>query len=108
VAAVLWRQPLGRLRARLVWDVTVLTGLDALTRPLLHRMAQARGRASIVVIEPDGSHPCWRRPAPPERESLITDPASPRVLLPVLAAAADARCAISTRRGKTPPRTRSS
>ena len=41
--------------ARLVWDVTVFTGLDALTPPLLQQLARTRRPSSIVVIEPDGS-----------------------------------------------------
>ena len=31
VATVLWRQPLDRLRARLVRDATIVTGLDRMT-----------------------------------------------------------------------------
>ena len=57
VATVLWREPLGRLRARMVGDATVITGLDTLTMPLLQRLAQTRRRTSIVVIEPDSGHP---------------------------------------------------
>ena len=85
VATVLWRQPLGRLRARLVWDVTVLTGLDALTMPLLQRLAQTRRPGSIVVIEPDGSHALLEEARATGVRVMIADPASPRVLLPVLA-----------------------
>ena len=40
VAAVLWRQPVDRLRARLVRDATILTGLDSMTIPVLQRLAQ--------------------------------------------------------------------
>ena len=85
VAAALWRQPLGRLWARLVWDVTVLVGLDALTLPLLQRLAQTRRPGSIVVIEPDGSHPLLEEARATGARIMIADPASPRVLLPVLA-----------------------
>ena len=85
VAAVLWREPLGRLRARLVWDVTVLTGLDALTLPLLQRLAQTRRPGSIVVIEPDGSHALLAEARATGARIMIADPASPRILLPVLA-----------------------
>ena len=84
-AAVLWRQPLGRLRARLVRDATVLTGLDTLTMPLLQRLAQTRRRGSIVVIEPDGSHPMLEEARATGARVMIADPTSPRVLLPVLA-----------------------
>ena len=85
VAVVLWREPLRRLRARLVWDVTVLTGLDALTLPLLQRLAQTRRPGSIVVIEPDGSHALLEEARATGARVMIADPASPRVLLPVLA-----------------------
>ena len=85
VAVVLWREPLRRLRARLVWDVTVLTGLDALTLPLLQRLAQTRRPGSIVVIEPDGSHALLEEARATGARVMIADPASPRVILPVLA-----------------------
>ena len=75
-AAVLWRQPLGRLRARLVRDATVLTGLDTLTMPLLQRLAQTRRRGSIVVIEPDGSHPMLAEARATGARVMIADPTS--------------------------------
>ncbi len=56
-AAVVWRQPVDRMRARLVRDATIFTGLDTMTMPLLQRLAQTFRPASIVVIEPDASHP---------------------------------------------------
>ena len=47
VAAVLWRQPVDRLRARLVRDATIFTGLDSMTIPLLRRWRRPSGpRAS--------------------------------------------------------------
>ncbi len=85
VATVLWREPLGRLRARMVADATVLTGLDTLTVPLLQRLAQTRRRSSIVVIEPDSGHPLLDEARATGARVMIGDPASPRVLLPVLA-----------------------
>jgi hypothetical protein len=94
VAAVLWREPLGRLRARLVADATVLTGLDALTMPLLQQLARTRRPGSIVVIEPDPSHPLLEEARATGARVMIADPALPRVLLPVLAAAGRG-CALS-------------
>lgn len=85
VATVLWREPLGRLRARMVGDATVITGLDTLTMPLLQRLAQTRRRNSIVVIEPDSGHPLLDEARATGARVMIGDPASPRVLLPVLA-----------------------
>jgi Trk K+ transport system NAD-binding subunit len=93
VAATLWQQPLGRLRARLVRDATVLIGLDTLTMPLLRRLAQSRRPGNIVVIEPDGSHPLLGEARATGARVMIGDPASPSVLLPVIA---DGRgCALS-------------
>jgi hypothetical protein len=94
VAAALWREPLGRLRARLVADATVLTGLDALTMPLLQQLALTRRPASIVVIEPDAGHPLLEEARATGARVMIADPALPRVLLPVLAAAGRG-CALS-------------
>jgi hypothetical protein len=55
-AAVLWREPLGRFKARFVKDATVFTGLDAMTMPLLRKLTETGRRAGIVVIEPDAGH----------------------------------------------------
>ncbi len=84
VAAVLWREPIGRLRARMVRDATVLTGLDAMTIPLLRRLAPARRRGNLVVIEPDGNHPLLDEARGTGARIMIADPASARVLMPVL------------------------
>jgi hypothetical protein len=84
-AAVLWRQPVGRLRARLVRDATVLVGLDVMTISLLSRLAATRRPASIVVIEPDAGHPLLDEARATGARVMIADPTSPRVLLPVLA-----------------------
>jgi hypothetical protein len=86
VAAVLWRQPLDRLRARFVRDATVVTGLDAMTIPLLRQLAKTGRPASIVVIEPDSSHPLLEEARTTGVRVMIGDPASERILLPVLAA----------------------
>lgn len=83
--AVLWRQPVGRLRARFVRDATVFTGLDVMTIPLLRRLARTGRRSGIVVIEPDGSHPLLDEARAAGAHVMIGDPASPRLLLPVIA-----------------------
>ncbi len=85
VAAVLWRQPLERFRARFVKDAIVFTGLDAMTMPLLHRLAETRRPASIVVVEPDGSHPLLDEARGTGAHVMVGDPASARILLPVFA-----------------------
>ena len=84
-AAVLWRQPFDRLRARLVRDATIFTGLDAMTIPLLWRLAETSRPASIVVIEPDSGHPLLDEARATGAHVVIGDPASPRMLLPLLA-----------------------
>jgi hypothetical protein len=85
VAVVLWRQPVGRLRARWVRDATIVTGLDHVTLPLLQRLAQTFRPGSIVVIEPDASHPLLDAARATGAHVMIGQPASPRVLLPVIA-----------------------
>jgi len=84
-AAVLWRKPVSRLLARAVSDATVLTGLDAMTLPLLQRLAQAGHPSRIIVVEPDGSHPMLDEARATGARIMIGDPASSRVLAPVLA-----------------------
>ena len=84
-ATVLWRQPLDRLRARMVRDATIVTGLDSMTIPLLRRLAQTSRAASIVVIEPDASHPLLDEARATGAQVIVGLPTSPRVLLPVIA-----------------------
>ena len=85
VATVLWRQPLDRMRARLVRDATILTGLDSMTIPVLQRLAQTFRPGSIVVIEPDAGHPLLDEARATGVHVMIGSPSSPRVLLPVIA-----------------------
>ncbi len=83
-AAVLWRQPIGRLRARLVKDATILTGLDAMTIPLLRQLTSAGAGNHIVVIEPDGRHPLLDEARGTGAQVVVADPTSERVLMPML------------------------
>jgi Trk K+ transport system NAD-binding subunit len=83
-AAVLWRQPAGRLRARLVKDATILTGLDAMTVPLLRRLAAAGSPKNVVVIEPDQNHPLLEEARNTGAHIVVADPTSQQVLLPLL------------------------
>ncbi len=85
VATVLWRQPLDRMRARLVRDATILTGLDSMTIPVLQRLAQTFRPGSIVVIEPEAGHPLLEEARATGVHVMIGNPSSPRVLLPVIA-----------------------
>jgi hypothetical protein len=84
-AAVLWRQPVGRLRARLVRDAVVLTGLDPITFPLLRRLTGEGRPGRVVVIEPDPGHPLLPEARATGARIMIADPTSVRVLKPVIA-----------------------
>lgn len=82
-AAVLWRQPLARQRARLVKDAMIVTGLDSMTIPLLRSMT-ATGRANrVVVIEPDQRHPLLEEAKETGAQVIVADPASEAVLTPL-------------------------
>jgi hypothetical protein len=85
VAAVLWHQPVDRLRARMVRDAVIVTGLDAMTIPFLRELARTGRPASIVVIEPDAAHPLLDDARATGVRVMIGQPALPRVLLPVIA-----------------------
>ncbi len=85
VATVVWRQPLDRMRARMVRDATIFTGLDSMTIPVLRRLAQTFRPGSIVVIEPEASHPLLEEARATGVHVMIGNPSSPRVLLPVIA-----------------------
>ena len=84
-ASIVWRQPVDRLRARVVRDATILTGLDLMTMPLLHRLAETGRPASIVVIEPDRNHPLLDEARATGARVMIGPPSSPRVLKPIIA-----------------------
>jgi len=85
VVAALWHQPVDRLRARLVRDAVIVTGLDAMTVPFLQELARTGRRASIVVIEPDAAHPLLDDARATGVRVMIGQPALPRVLLPTIA-----------------------
>ena len=85
VVAVLWHQPVDRMRARMVRDAVIFTGLDTMTIPFLTELARTGRPASIVVIEPDASHPLLDDARATGARVMIGQPALPRVLLPVIA-----------------------
>jgi hypothetical protein len=84
VAAVLWRQPVSRLRASLVKDATILIGLDAMTLPLLRRLTSGGHESRVVVIEPDQRHPLLDEARGTGAQIVIADPTSERVLAPMV------------------------
>jgi hypothetical protein len=84
-AAAVWREPLGRLRARAVRDAVILVGLNPLSLPLLQQLTRVHRRGSLVVIEPDSGHPLLAEARALGVKVMVADPASRRVLLPVLA-----------------------
>ena len=83
-AAILWRQPVGRIRARLVKDATILTGLDAMTIPLLRHLTSIGPEHHVVVIEPDGRHPLLAEVRATGAQIVVADPTAARVLMPML------------------------
>lgn len=85
VGVVLWRQPVDRIRARMVRDATIFTGLDSMTIPLLRQLAETSRPASIVVIEPEATHPLLDEARATGAHVMIGQPSSPRILLPVIA-----------------------
>ena len=84
-ASIVWRQPVDRLRARVVRDATIFTGLDSMTMPVLQRLAETGRPASIVVIEPDRNHPLLEEARATGARVMIGQPSSARVLLPIIA-----------------------
>jgi hypothetical protein len=94
VGAVLWREPVDRLRSRFARDATVFTGLDPLTLPLLRRLAEtARSPRDIIVIEQDEKHPLLDEARLTGARVIIGPPASPRLLQPIISGARG--CALS-------------
>ena len=83
-AAVLWREPLARLRARFVKDATIFTGLDPLTMPLLQRLAATGRPRRIVVIEPDDNHSLLEEARATGAHVMVGNPAAERILLPII------------------------
>ncbi len=86
VASVLWRQPLDRLQSRFARDVTIFTGLDALTISLLKQLVKAaRSPRAIIVVEPDGDSPLLEEARRTGVRVVIGNPASPELLRPIIA-----------------------
>jgi len=87
VASVLWRKPLDRLQSRFAYDVTIFTGLSALTIPLLRRLAEeARTPRAIIVIEPDEKNPLLEEARLTGARVVIGKPESPHILRPIISA----------------------
>ena len=84
-ASVLWRQPLDRLQSRFAFDVTIFTGLDVLTIPLLKQLTEtARSPRAIIVIEPDEDNPLLKEAKLTGARVVIGDPARPDLLHPII------------------------
>lgn len=84
-ASIVWRQPVDRLRARVVRDATIFTGLDPMTMPVLQRLAETGRPAGIVVIEPDRNHQLLDEARASGVRVMIGSPSSERVLKPIIA-----------------------
>jgi hypothetical protein len=89
-ASVLWRKPLDRLQSRFATDVTIFTGLNELSIPLLKclavRPSGARRPRAIIVIEPDDKHPLLEEVKLPGVRVVIGAPDSPHILHPIISA----------------------
>ncbi|HEY2593133.1 MAG TPA: hypothetical protein VGK33_04465, partial [Chloroflexota bacterium] len=87
VGAVLWRQPLGRLQSRFARDATIVTGLSALTMPLLRQLTEtARSPRSVLVIEPEEDHALLEEARLTGARIVIGDPSSSHLLRPIICA----------------------
>ena len=84
VAAALWREPVGRVRSRFTREVTIFTGLDTMTMPLLRRLALQEGPRNVIVIEPDISNPLLDQARGSGVRVIIGDPAARRILSPII------------------------
>ncbi len=85
VASLLWRKPLDRLQSRFAYDVTIFTGLSALTIPLLRRLAEeARSPRAIIVIEPDEKNPLLEEARLAGVRVVIGKPESSHILRPII------------------------
>jgi hypothetical protein len=86
-ASVLWRKPLDRLQSRFAYDVTVFTGLNALSIPLLRCLAERAGSPrEIIVIEPDDKHPLLEEVKLTGARIVIGKPESTHILGPIISA----------------------
>jgi hypothetical protein len=86
-ASVVWRKPLDRLQSRFAYDVTIFTGLNALSIALLKSLAEsARSPRSIIVIEPDDKHPLLEEVRLTGVRVVIGAPDSPHILRPIISA----------------------
>ncbi len=84
-AAVLWSKPLDRLQSRFASDVTIFTGLNALSLSLLKCLAKDGPRA-IIVVEPDGKHPLLDEARLTGVRVVIGKPDATHILRPIIVA----------------------
>lgn len=86
-ASVLWRKQIDRLQSRFAYDVTIFTGLNALTISLLRRLAKdAHSPRSIIVIEPDEKNPLLEEARLTGARVVIGPPDSRHILRPIISA----------------------
>jgi hypothetical protein len=80
-----WLRHVRPLAAWFARDATVFTGLDQLTLPLLRQLADSAGsRRHLILIEPDEAHPLLDEARRAGARVIIGDPASPRLLRPIV------------------------
>lgn len=83
--AVLWSKPLDRLQSRFAHDVTVFTGLNALSIPLLKCLAKDSPR-TVIVIEPDDKNPLLEEARLTGARIVIGKPDATHILRPIISA----------------------
>ncbi len=84
VGAVLWREPVQRLRSRFTSHATVFTGLDTLTLPVLRLLTAVKNPRTIIVIEPDETNPLLDEARATGARVIMGDPASAGLLRPII------------------------
>ena len=82
--AVLWRVEVDRLKTRFVGELTMMTGLDAMTLALLGKLVSDSGANRVVVVEPDPNHPLMEEARATGARVIIADPARAQSLRPVV------------------------
>jgi hypothetical protein len=81
---VLWRTEIERFKTHFVSELTVLTGLDAMTLALLRELVTRSPGRKVVIIESDPGHPMLEEARATGARVIIGDPASPEDLRHVL------------------------
>ncbi len=83
-AAVLWRQEIDKHKTRFLGELTVITGLDAMTVSLLDKFVTESSGRRVVLVESDPNHALLEEARATGARVIIDDPTRPDALRPVL------------------------